>query len=146
MTIVVNSQDAAPVTRTITLTSAGTQPFRAWLSSAEGLAPFTPTLTIANRGNVPFQRVEIDTEDDGTVDASLTSLPDGTASVALHYPAPGVRTVRVRVVATGVHVLNPGQKVTVYQPKYGPAPAASAADASKSIADNAAAPAAPGSR
>ena len=101
VTIVVNSQDAAPVTRTITLTSAGTQPFRAWLSSAEGLAPFTPTLTIANRGNVPFQRVEIDTEDDGTVDASLTSLPDGTASVALHYPAPGVRTVRVRVVATG---------------------------------------------
>ena len=101
VTIVVNSQDAAPVTRTITLTSTGTQPFRVWLSSAEGLAPFTPTLTIANRGNVPFQRVEVDTEDDGTVDATLTSLPDGTASVALHYPAPGIHTVRVRVVATG---------------------------------------------
>jgi len=66
---------------------------------------------------------------------------DGNDAVIAAGLTPGMR-----VVATGVHVLNPGQKVTVYQPKYGPAPAASAADASKSIADNAAAPAAPGSR
>lgn len=101
VTLVLNSQDAAPVTRTITVTSTGASPFRAWLSEPEGLAPFSPSLTIANRGNAPFQRIEIDMQDDGTVDATLPSLPDGTASVALHYPAPGVYTVRVRVVAAG---------------------------------------------
>lgn len=101
VTLVVNSQDAAPVTQTITVTSTGVQPFRAWLSEAEGLAPFAPTLTIANRGNAAFQRVEVDMQDDGSVDATLTSLPDGMGSVTLHYSLPGVYTVRVRVVAAG---------------------------------------------
>jgi len=49
------------------------------------------------------------------------------------------------VVSAGVHVLSPGQKVTIYKEKSTPAPVGSAEAAMKSVATGASAPAAPAS-
>ena len=54
---------------------------------------------------------------------------DGNAAVVASGLTPGMQ-----VVATGVHVLSPGQKVTVYQPKGALAPASQALAAPESIA------------
>ncbi len=56
----------------------------------------------------------------GTVRAQAVQVAgaDGNEAVIAAGLTPGMR-----VVATGAHVLSPGQKVTVYQPKTGPAPA-----------------------
>lgn len=54
---------------------------------------------------------------------------DGNEAVVASGLAPGMQ-----VVATGVHVLSPGQKVVVYQPKNGPAPASKPQTASNSVA------------
>ena len=99
LTLVLNTQDAAPVTKTVVVSSSATSPFRAWLDESEGLAPFAPTLTISNPGNVAFQRIEIDMQDDGSGDVTLSTLPDGMARVTLNYPDAGVYTVRVTVYA-----------------------------------------------
>jgi hypothetical protein len=100
VTLVLNAQDGAPVTRTIVVGSTATAPFRVRVDECEGLAPFAPTLTISNPGNVAFQRVEIDMQDDGTSDVTLASLPGGTARVTLNYPSPGTYTTRVTAYAT----------------------------------------------
>lgn len=99
VTLVLNTQDAGPVTRTIVVGSTGASQFRAWLDESEGLAPFAPTLTISNPGNVAFERVEIDMQDDGTSDVTLSALPGGMARVTLNYPDAGVYTVKVTVYA-----------------------------------------------
>lgn len=54
---------------------------------------------------------------------------DGNEAVVASGLTPGMQ-----VVATGVHVLSPGQKVVVYQPKNGPAPASKAQTAIDSVA------------
>lgn len=54
---------------------------------------------------------------------------DGNEAVVASGLTPGMQ-----VVATGVHVLSPGQKVVVYQPKNGPAPASKAQTAINSVA------------
>ena len=62
---------------------------------------------------------------------------DGNEAVVAGGLAPGMQ-----VVATGVHVLSPGQKVLVYQPKVAVAPAGKAQAATNSIAKSPAAQAA----
>jgi multidrug efflux system membrane fusion protein len=54
---------------------------------------------------------------------------DGNEAVVASGLTPGMQ-----VVATGVHVLSPGQKVVVYQPKNGPAPVSKAQTAINSAA------------
>lgn len=54
---------------------------------------------------------------------------DGNEAVVASGLTPGMQ-----VVATGVHVLSPGQKVVVYQPKNGPPPASKAQTAINSVA------------
>ena len=54
---------------------------------------------------------------------------DGNEAVVASGLTPGMQ-----VVATGVHVLSPSQKVVVYQPKNGPAPASKAQTAINSVA------------
>jgi RND family efflux transporter MFP subunit len=67
---------------------------------------------------------------------------DGNDAVVAGGLAPGMQ-----VVATGVHVLSPGQKVTVYEPKAGSAPPAKAQTAAGNVSLPAApAPAAPASK
>lgn len=67
----------------------------------------------------------------GTVKSQVVQIAtaDGNEAVVASGLAPGAQ-----VVATGVHVLSPGQKVTVYQPKNGPAPVAKAQNAPDSVA------------
>ncbi len=62
---------------------------------------------------------------------------DGNDAVVASGLTPGMQ-----VVATGVHVLSPGQKVTVYQPKTAVAPVNQAPAATDSVANNASQPAA----
>lgn len=57
---------------------------------------------------------------------------DGNQAVIASGLAPGMQ-----VVATGVHVLSPGQKVTIYQEKYAPAQVQQAQAATESIANQA---------
>lgn len=76
----------------------------------------------------------------GTVRSQTVQIAtaDGNAAVVASGLTPGMQ-----VVATGVHVLSQGQKVTVYQPKGAPASAQQAPSAPKDIAKpDAAAPAA----
>ena len=60
---------------------------------------------------------------------------DGNAVVVASGLVPGMQ-----VVATGVHVLSPGQKVTVYEPKEPPALDQKAPVATKNVAPAASAP------
>ena len=66
---------------------------------------------------------------------------DGNEAVIAAGLAPGMR-----VVASGVHVLAPGQKVSVYQPKTDPAPVPPAQAATQNVANESAPPAAAASR
>ncbi len=95
VTLVLNTQDAASVTKTITVNSNGIAPFQVTVNPQQGLAPLQTTLTINNRGAVPFQRIEIDTNDDGTPEMTLTTLTGNKGQVTLNYPTPGTSTVRV---------------------------------------------------
>ena len=97
VTVVLNTQDAEAVTKSVTVNSSGTTPFKVTLDPQEGLAPLATTLTISNRGDVPFNRIEIDTNDDGAAELTLTSLTNQKAEVTLNYPTPGTSTVRVSV-------------------------------------------------
>ena len=75
----------------------------------------------------------------GTVKSQAVQIAtaDGNEAVVAGGLAPGMQ-----VVATGVHVLSPGQKVLVYQPKVAVAPAGKAQEATNSIAKSPAAQAA----
>ena len=97
LTLVLNTQDGTPVTRTIALASTGVAPFQVTLDPQEGLAPLTATMIITNRGKVAFQRIDVDLNDDGTPEQTLTSLTDDEAVLTLTFPTPGIRTVRVKV-------------------------------------------------
>ena len=66
---------------------------------------------------------------------------DGNEAVIADGLTPGMR-----VVASGVHVLAPGQKVSVYQPKRAAALATPAQTAANTVADEPAPPAAAASR
>ncbi len=119
ITLVLNTLDAPPVSRTLTLNRTGVAPFQVSVSPQEGVAPLATDLTIVNRGAVAFQRIEIDTDDDGSPEMTLTSLANQQAQIALTYPTPGVHTVRVTVFDASnravylakrkVHVVNPAE-------------------------------------
>ena len=64
----------------------------------------------------------------------VVATADGNDAVITQGLTPGMQ-----VVVAGVHVLSPGQKVTVYQPKGAVAPVASAPAAMDSVAPAAAA-------
>lgn len=73
----------------------------------------------------------------GTVKSQVVRIAtaDGNEAVVASGLTPGMQ-----VVATGVHVLSPGQKVTVYQPKTGAAPVPKAQTATDSVAITPASP------
>lgn len=72
----------------------------------------------------------------GTVKSQVVQIAtaDGNEAVVAGGLTPGMQ-----VVATGVHVLSPGQKVLVYQPKTAPAPASQAQAATEKLANPASA-------
>jgi len=72
----------------------------------------------------------------GTVKSQVVQIAtaDGNEAVVAGGLTPGMQ-----VVATGVHVLSPGQKVLVYQPKSAPTPASQAQEATEKLANPASA-------
>ena len=117
VTFVLNTLDGAPITRTVTLNSTGIAPFTVALDKQEGLAPFTPKLTITNRGNVPFQRIELDLNDDGTPEQTLTSLTNGSTVQTLTYNNAGTYTLRVTVYdASNTIIYLARRKIRIYLP------------------------------
>src|SRR4030095_6061607 len=54
-------------------------------------------LTITNRGAIPFQRIEIDSNGDGTPDITLPTLANNQIVEHLTYPGPGTYTIGVKV-------------------------------------------------
>ncbi len=97
LTVTLNTLDAPPVQRVLAVNSAGSAPFSVDFSPQDGFAPLLGTLTIRNRGNVPFARIEIDAQDDGRVDATLTSLVDNEARIDYTITGAGVFPVKVTV-------------------------------------------------
>ena len=97
VTLILTTLDSAPVTKTITLVSTAVAPFTVALDKQEGLAPFSTNVTITNRGNVAFQRIELDLNDDGTPEQTLTTLTAGKAVQALTYNNAGTYTLRITV-------------------------------------------------
>ena len=115
VTMVLNTLQGEPVTKLITLSSSGTAPFTVTLASQEGLAPFTTNVTIRNRRNVAFQRIELDLNDDGSPEKTLTSLDSSNAVQALTYNYPGLYTLRVKVFdAANAIVYQAKRKIRVY--------------------------------
>lgn len=89
--------DGHTFTKNIALTSTGVASFDVSVDKQEGIVPFDATLTITNRGGVPFQRIEIDTNGDGTPEVTLTSLPGNKQDVALHFVGPGIYPIGIQV-------------------------------------------------
>jgi hypothetical protein len=92
-----NTHDAPPVSQTITVNSTGSAPFAVDLSPQQGFAPLAATLTIRNRTTTTYQRVEIDTNDDGTPEQTLVSAAGGELRIDYTLPTPGLYRMRVTV-------------------------------------------------
>ncbi|KAB2905997.1 MAG: efflux RND transporter periplasmic adaptor subunit [Burkholderiaceae bacterium] len=99
------------------------------LSHAGVQAIKLPTSALRQEGQATA--VWVYDEASGTVRSQTVKLAtaDGNEAVVAEGLAPGTR-----VVAAGVHVLSPGQKVTVYQPKTPEAQSPSAQAATNSVA------------
>jgi hypothetical protein len=117
LTIALNTQDGNPIMRTLTLGSTAAAPFQVTVDPQEGLAPLSATMTILNRGKVAFQRIEIDINDDGTAEQTLTSLVDNRVVLALTFPNPGTYTVRVTAYGQSNNVIYlTRRKIRAYSP------------------------------
>jgi hypothetical protein len=117
LTVALNTQDGNPITRTLTLGSTGAAPFQVFVDPQEGLAPLSATMTIVNRGKVAFQRIEIDINDDGTPEQTLTSLVDNRVVLALTFPNPGTYTMRVTAYGPSNNVIYlTRRKIRAYSP------------------------------
>lgn len=106
--------------------------------AAEGLQVIKlPTSSLREEGGQTAVWVYEAAEGGGTVRSQVVQVAtaDGNEAVIAAGLAPGMQ-----VVASGVHVLTPGQKVTVYKPKFDQAPVDKAPAAINN--ENAAAPAA----
>ena len=95
ITVTVTTLDSAPLTQTTSATSTGVAPFTVSVDPQDGFAPLTTNLTIVDRAAAPFQRIEIDTNNDGTAEATLTSLPSDGPAATVTYTVPGVYTMRI---------------------------------------------------
>ena len=55
--VILNSQDFDPIVRTISITSAGSNPFEVSLLDDRGIAPFSTSVFVRTRSGAPFARV-----------------------------------------------------------------------------------------
>lgn len=136
---------ADPVTRTFTvkvgIAAAGAPPLGSTayvvpeaLGHAGVAAIKLPTTALRQEGQATA--VWVYEADKGTVRSQVVQVAtaDGNEAVIVDGLVPGMQ-----VVSTGVHVLAPGQKVAVYQPKSDQAPVHQAQAATKTVANGAAA-------
>ena len=98
------------------------------------MAPGNAASTARAAGNARDTAVWVFDAATSTVRAQPVQVAtaDGNQAVIASGLAPGMQ-----VVATGVHVLSPGQKVTIYQEKYAPAQSQQVQAATEAIATQA---------
>lgn len=139
---------ADPVTRTFTvkvdIAAAGAPPLGSTVHvvpqalAAKGLQAIKlPTTALRQEGQATA--VWVYEADKGAVRSQVVQVAtaDGNDAVIVGGLTPGMQ-----VVSTGVHVLTPGQKVVVFQPKSAPGQSGQAQAATKKVASDAAAAAA----
>jgi hypothetical protein len=91
------SQEGAPTSRQILVTRTDAKPFQVTIDRQEGIAPFDATMTITNRSNLPVDRIEIDTNSDGTPESTIASLIDGKRDVVFRFSNSGTYLVGVKI-------------------------------------------------
>ncbi len=103
---------------TFGVNSTGPAPFTVDVDREEGTAPLDATVTITNRGKVPFSRIDIDVDDNGKPERTVTSLVDGKVSMVLTYNAVGTYVLRVTAYDAANNVVYLARrKLYVYDPK-----------------------------
>lgn len=100
ITIALNTIEGATVSRVVQLTGMAASPFAVHVDLAEGLAPLVANLIVQRQPGAAFQRIEVDLQDDGSPDVTLTTLQGDEARIELNYPDPGIYTIRVTVYDT----------------------------------------------
>lgn len=87
LTIVATTLDGLTVTKTLSVTRAGSSPYRAETFPSAGIAPLEVQFSIENLDTDPITRIDVDFEGDGSVDFTTT---DATGEIRHTYRHPGV--------------------------------------------------------
>ena len=117
ITVALNTIEGAAVSRVVQLTGQAASPFAVHVDPVEGLAPLVAHLIVQRQPGAAFQRIEVDLQDDGSPDVTLTSLQGDEARIDLNYPDPGTYTVRVTVYdATNRNIFQTARRVRAVPP------------------------------
>lgn len=87
LTIVMTSPDGTTTTRTVSVTSTGTAPFRVSIQPPSGVAPFKTRFTVSPTGSTTVTRIVADFDGDGTADLTTT---DPNALLQYTYAVPAM--------------------------------------------------------
>ena len=118
ISIVASAQDGQTATQTIIVTSSGPAAFSVAASPTDGLAPLVTMFRIEVRDGIAFGRVELDFDNDGTVDDAIPAgaFSDGAYELAVTYPAGKWNTVARVMDANGNVVFTSTTIVTAMAP------------------------------
>ena len=96
LTITATTPDGATVTKTITVTVTASvpDPVQVTVSPQGGVAPLAVQFAINNGSGTNIQRIEVDFDDNGTTDTTVT---DPTVSIVCTYTNPGVYRASIRI-------------------------------------------------
>lgn len=87
LTILATTLDGFTVTKTLSVTRAGSSPYRIETFPSAGIAPLEVQFSIENLGTDPITRIDVDFEGDGSVDFTTT---DAAGEIRHTYRNPGV--------------------------------------------------------
>jgi len=97
--ITVTAPDGSTHTQTISLTGSSALPFELSLDAESGIAPLDVALDVTNNSSNDVQLIEIDLQNDGSIDFTGNSLPPGTSTqFAAIYTTVGLHQGNVRIV------------------------------------------------
>jgi hypothetical protein len=97
VTLELSSEETEKASSSFWVTSLRPADFVVNVDRQEGLAPLKTNLIITNQGQVVFSRIEVDHDNDGHIDHTLSSLPNDQAVIPLQYTEPGVYKIVVVV-------------------------------------------------
>lgn len=92
LTITATAPDGQTVTKTLTVTSIGSNPFQATVSPASGVAPLDVAFSVSSATPNGVRQITVDVDGNGTVDFTTT---DTTMPIAFTYDTPGVYQAKV---------------------------------------------------
>src|SRR5205814_327905 len=105
LSVTATTPDGQTATSAVIVTRNGQAAFTVAVTPASGMVPFTSGVLITNRGNATFQRIELDFNDDGTPELTLSPTTTSTIVQAFTYQNPGNYTLRVTVFDASNNVL-----------------------------------------